>query len=120
MVTMDPGIGYHIITVGSLLIFKTTVIIVGYKIAKLGYNLLLKGITGQFTFSANIKGAKADVVSASPGIFFILMATILICIAVVKDKPFSTKMSMGNQDIVSTAEQQSNSEPKKPVPPARE
>ncbi len=86
----DPGVWLHIVTVAPIMIFKLSVLLVGYLIAKLGYSLLLKGITGEFKFKAEFKGHKADLVSASPGIFFILMATILITVAIVKDKPFET------------------------------
>lgn len=86
----------HAVTVGSILAFKISVLIVGYLIAKLGYSLLIKGVTGEFRFRAGIKGGSADLVSASPGLFFILMATILIGVAVFKDKPFKTQWSGGS------------------------
>jgi len=89
----DQAIWYHVITVGALLIFKLAVLFVGYLIGKLGYELLVKGVTGQFKFQTEFKGAKADLVSVSPGLFFILMATILIAIGVIKDKPFETKVT---------------------------
>nr|MDJ0666677.1 hypothetical protein [Desulfobacterales bacterium] len=58
-----------------------------------GHDLLIKGVSGDFKFSTEFKGSKADLVSASPGIFFILMATILIAIGVIKDKPFGTRVT---------------------------
>jgi hypothetical protein len=91
----DQGIWYHVVTVESLLIFKLAVLFVGYLIGKLGYELLVKGVTGQFKFHTEFQGAKADLVSVSPGLFFILMATILIAIGVIKDKPFETKVTSG-------------------------
>lgn len=87
------AIWYHIITVSSLMMFKLAILFVGYLIAKLGYNLFIKGVSGEFKFHSEIKGLQADLVSASPGIFFILMATILIAIGVIKDKPFKTKVT---------------------------
>lgn len=87
------AIWYHIVTVSSLIIFKLAVLFVGYLIARLGHDLLIKGVSGQFKFHTEIKGTKADLVSASPGIFFILMATILIAVGVIKDKPFETKVT---------------------------
>jgi len=80
----------------STLVFKLAVLIVGYLIGKLGYELLVKGVTGQFKFQTEFKGVKADLVSVSPGLFFILMATILIAIGVIKDKPFETKVTAGS------------------------
>jgi len=93
------AIWYHLVTVIPLLLFKLAVLIVGYLFAKLGHNLLIKGISGEFKFHAGFKGSKADVVSASPGLFFILMATILISVAIIKDKPYSTKVTT---EILST------------------
>ena len=83
----------HLATVIPIVFFKVAVLFVGYLIAKLGYELLVKGITGQFKFSASFKGATADLVSVSPGVFFILMATVMISFAILKDKPFSTKFT---------------------------
>ena len=64
------AIWYHIVTVSSLILFKLAVLGVGYLIAKLGYDLLIKGVSGEFKFKTEIRGTKADLVSASPGIFY--------------------------------------------------
>ncbi len=93
----------HIVTVGSLMAFKLTVLLVGYLIAKLGHDLLIKGVTGEFKFKAEIKGTKADLMSASPGIFFIFLAVVLMAIGVIKDKPFGTKVT--ETSLESAAEQ---------------
>lgn len=103
MDTTTPGIWYHAITVISLVSFKLAVLVVGYFIAKLGYQLLVKGVTGEFKFRTEFKGTKADLVSASPGIFFIAMATIMIAIAIIKDKPFETTVTQ--RKVESSAEQ---------------
>jgi hypothetical protein len=89
----DQNIWYHVVTVGGLIFFKLAVLVVGYLIARLGHDLLIKGVTGQFKFHTEIQGSKADLVSASPGIFFILMATVLIAVGVIKDKPFETRVT---------------------------
>ena len=86
----NNGLYFHLASVVSLLFFKLTVLFVGYKISKLGYDLLIKGITGEFKFKANIHGSKADLLGASPGLFFVLLGTSLIFIAVLKDKPYET------------------------------
>src|SRR5262245_61845738 len=95
MQSTDP-FWYHLVTVGSLVLFKLAVVIVGCLIAKLGHDLLIKGVSGQFKFHSELKGSKADLVSASPGIFFVLMATILITVGVIKDKPFETTIKQGS------------------------
>lgn len=84
------AIWYHIVTVGALVVFKLAVLFVGYLFAKLGHNLLITGVSGEFKFKAEMNGVRADLISASPGIFFILMATILIAVGIIKDKPFET------------------------------
>ena len=112
------AIWYHIVTVSSLILFKLAVLFVGYLIAKLGHDLLIKGVSGEFKFHTEIKGTKADLVSASPGIFFILMATILIAVGVIKDKPFETKVTerLIQSGAEQTAQQQAppNKKPKLP------
>ena len=100
---MEYAIWFHVVTVFSLVLFKLAVLFVGYLIARLGHDLLLKGVSGEFKFHSEIKGVKADLISASPGIFFILMATILIAVGVIKDKPFETRVQA--QTIESGAEQ---------------
>lgn len=61
----------------------------GYRIVVLGATLLRDGITGQFTFSADLKGAKADLASASPGLLFLLLGAILIGIVLFVPKTSS-------------------------------
>lgn len=90
----SQAIWYHVVTVVSLVLFKLVVLVVGYLIARLGYELLVKGVTGQFQFKTEFKGSRADLVSASPGLFFILMAAILIAIGILKDKPFATTVTV--------------------------
>ena len=52
---------------------------VGYLIVRLGYNLLVKGVTGEFRFKGEwFKGAKADLVSVSPGLLFALFGAAII------------------------------------------
>lgn len=41
----------------------------------LGYKLLMKGISGGFEFTANMKGTTLALASASPGLFVILCGT---------------------------------------------
>lgn len=117
----ELGIWYHITTVISLLVFKLAVLFVGYLIAKLGFDLLVKGVTGEFKFQTKFKDSTADLISASPGLFFILMATILIAIGILKDKPFETKVTklekqLGVQTSAESAVTSKNGDIKPPVP----
>lgn len=120
---MDQNaIWYHVVTVVSLVIFKLAVLVIGYLIARLGHDLLIKGVSGEFKFHTEFKGTNADLISASPGIFFILMATILIAIGVIKDKPFATKVT--RTQIETAGERRSGevsaSKPDLPVNPPKE
>lgn len=92
----EQSIWYHVVTVGGLVLFKLAVLFVGYLVARLGHDLLLKGASGQFKFRTEFKGAKADLVSVSPGVFFVLMGTVLIATGIIKDKPFETRVTQSS------------------------
>ena len=77
---MTPDIINNLLTNLFVWSYKIACLIIGYLFAKLGYRLFLKGVTGHFKFHSEIKGIKADLVSASPGTFFILMGTIIIAV----------------------------------------
>lgn len=65
---------------------KLVIFVIGYKVVKLGYDLLSKGVEGKFKFSAEIQGVKADLVSVSPGLLFVLLGCFLIGFALFVDK----------------------------------
>lgn len=100
----ETGIWYHAITVFSILVFKVATLVVGYLLARLGYDLLIKGVTGEFKFHTEVKGTKADLISASPGLFFILMATIIIGIGIFKTTPFETHLGIRPKAIKEAVE----------------
>ena len=77
----------------AILLMKLAVLIVGYLLAKLGYLLLVQGITGQFKFKGEFQGIKADVISASPGTLFIVLSVVLLIIAVRTEKSTSSEVS---------------------------
>jgi hypothetical protein len=60
---------------------KIVVFIVGYRIVRLAVDLLQQGIRGEFTFKGSLSGAKADLRSSSPGIFFTFVGLALIVAA---------------------------------------
>ena len=73
---------------GSMIIFmKLCVIIVAYKIVKLGHDLILKGAKGEFSFMAGFKGFSADLQSVSPGLLFVLLGCAVLVIAVTTKFP---------------------------------
>ena len=81
---MDTETLRLVIIAVSIWSYKVAALVVGYLFTYLGYKLLLKGISGAFKFSAGYKGVTADVISASPGIFFTLAGTIIIAFALYK------------------------------------
>ena len=76
------------ILAGCLVItLKLVALIIAYKIIKLGYDLLLRGVKGEFQFSGQVAGNKADLKSASPGLLFLLLGCMVMVIAVTEKFP---------------------------------
>ena len=73
-----------------LVAMKVFLFWIGYLITKLGADLLRDGIRGEFKFKTELRGVRADLASASPGLFFALLGTFLIGYAVFVDKPVDT------------------------------
>lgn len=72
----------------SVVLIKLAAIIVGYKITKLGHDTLVRGVKGEFDFGGKIKStAELKLVSASPGLFFVLFGSFVIMWAIYVDKP---------------------------------
>ena len=58
-------------------------LVIGYLIVRLGYVLLVKGVTGEFRFKGEwFKGAKADLVSVSPGLMFAVLGAVVILVTI--------------------------------------
>ena len=76
----------YLISFGLVILMKIVCFILGYKTVKLGYNLISSGIKGEFKFSSNFMGFKADLVSISPGLLFVVLGVMLIMIAVYTKK----------------------------------
>jgi hypothetical protein len=76
-----------LVSSGMVVLFKLVTIIIAYKVIKLGYDLLLKGVKGEFEFSTTSGVAKANLKSASPGLLFIILGCILIAITVMEKYP---------------------------------
>jgi putative Ca2+/H+ antiporter (TMEM165/GDT1 family) len=76
--------------VSSILIMKLTAIVVGYKIVQLGYEALIRGIKGEFDFGGKLTNhMEIKLLSASPGLFFVLFGSFIICWALFVEKPVS-------------------------------
>jgi hypothetical protein len=83
----------HFITVFSILAFKIATLVIGFLIVKMGYELIEKGVKGEFKFSTDYKGSKAALASSSPGLLFLLLGVILLCVSVFVEKPFNLEVS---------------------------
>ena len=92
---MSDTVWFHVITAITLSTYKIAVLVIGYLIIRLGYSLFMKGVTGEFKFSAEFKGAKTHLISASPGLFLILMGTIVLGIGLYKGLEFATSITGG-------------------------
>lgn len=83
-----------------VMFMKIVIFIVGYLTVRLGYNLLLAGVKGEFKFSAKIGGSKADLASVSPGLLFVLLGVVLIGYALTVDKDYSMQTTAAAIDRI--------------------
>jgi hypothetical protein len=69
-----------------LFLLKALCFLLGFLTIRMGHSLIRDGAKGEFTFKANIVGAKADLVSVSPGLLFVLLGIGLIGYAMAVNK----------------------------------
>lgn len=100
-----------ILASGMVIVFKLVVILLAYKTIKLGYDLLLKGVKGDFQFSGGVSGYKADLRSASPGLLFVFLGCAIMAIAIIEKFP---------QEITKTSESTNVTEPPFEKPPIKD
>ena len=65
----------------QLLIREITVLLAvtgGILVIGLGYRLFVRGVSGQFQFKSDLRGFKADLVSAGPGLLFALLGAFIV------------------------------------------
>ncbi len=93
------GIIFAVLVVALKLVYC----FVGYLTIKLGANLLREGVKGEFKFKTELQGMKADLASASPGLFFAFIGAFIIAYALFVEKPvgaaFETSHTMTTPDI---------------------
>ena len=77
-----------------LLVLKLVCFLLGYGVVRLGAELLREGVKGEFKFKGSFVGAKADLISASPGLLFLLLGVALIAYAMWVPKEISYSASM--------------------------
>lgn len=76
----------YLLSLMMIILMKIVCFILGYLTIKLGYYLISSGVKGEFKFSANIAGVKADLASVSPGLLFVLLGVLLIGFAIFVEK----------------------------------
>lgn len=81
----------YLLTFAMIVIEKIVCIILGYLTIRLGYQLMISGIKGEFKFSAKLSGVTTDLASVSPGLLFVLLGSLLIGFALFVDKKASTE-----------------------------
>lgn len=75
---MNPEQQLVLVNLSLLFLLKLACFTFGFLIVRIGAQLLREGIKGEFKFRSSVAGAKADLVSASPGLLFLLLGVILI------------------------------------------
>lgn len=63
---------------------KIIALIIGGSFGYLGYKLVVMGATGVFDLSGNIAGFKGKLISASPGLIFIIAGAVIVIYVVTK------------------------------------
>lgn len=72
----------------GIVVIKVTAMIIGYLIVRLGFNALVQGIKGEFDFGGKISShGELRLLSASPGLFFVLFGSAIIIWALAVEKP---------------------------------
>jgi hypothetical protein len=119
---MTDQTAQHIATMFFGWSYKVSALLIGYFFARLGSTLLVKGITGEFRFRMELKGAKGDLVSASPGLFLILMGALIVVVGLYTR--ISVRITEGAVATVPAMEQRLPERPQRPelprVPPPEE
>mgnify|MGYP001618178413 CR=1 FL=1 len=75
---MQPEHWLTVTNLSLIFLLKVLCFLLGYKIVRIGADLLREGVKGQFKFNAGLAGTKADLASASPGLLFLLLGVLLI------------------------------------------
>ena len=86
-----------------LLILKLSCFGIGFLIVRLGHSLMLAGAKGEFKFTGSLVGLKSGLVSASPGLLYLLLGTILIGYAMFVDKEINRDQKTFKPEIVLSA-----------------
>lgn len=79
-----------VVTLGVMTL-KVLALVLGYKVVKLGYEALIKGVGGTFDFGGKVKtDFELKLVSTSPGLLFVLLGVVLMGWALVPHAKMET------------------------------
>lgn len=82
VLTGDQQFWLIVANFSAILLVKLSLIFIAAMTIFLGYKLLVKGVKGEFKFKTEMQGIKADLVSASPGTFFVFLGVIVLITAI--------------------------------------
>lgn len=105
----------YAVSLALVIVMKIVCFILGYLTVKLGHQLIGSGVKGEFKFSADLGGLKADLASVSPGLLFVLLGILLIGYAVYVKKDVDLKLP-STRSGQTQAGQSSDAIPHPPVP----
>ena len=72
----------YLVSLALIMVMKIVCFVLGYLTVRLGYKLIVSGVTGEFKLAATLGGLKADLASVSPGLLFVLLGVLLIGYAI--------------------------------------
>lgn len=68
-----------IFVVLGVMTLRVLALVLGYRVVKLGYEALIKGVAGNFDFGGKVKSdVELKLVSTSPGLLFVLLGVALM------------------------------------------
>ena len=76
----------YLVSYSLVILMKIVCFVISYKVVKLGYNLVNAGVRGEFKFSYEFAGLKADLASLSPGLLFVLLGMLFSVVAITVNK----------------------------------
>lgn len=81
----------------GIVAIKITAMVIGYLIVRLGFDALVRGIKGEFDFGGKITShGELRLLSASPGLFFVLFGSAIIIWALAVEKPVWSTVSVSS------------------------
>jgi hypothetical protein len=90
-----------VLSFGLLIFMKIFCFFIGYLVVRLGYDLLKRGIKGEFKFSTEMDKVKVGLASVSPGLLFVLLGCLIIGYAMFVEKELKFIEPMSKHEVLS-------------------